>query len=97
MIDADALLKQFPLPEDMRDPKQALKHITGIRAEIECAPTIEPKSGKWLSTDDGWDGEYFVCSICGCPWTLIEGSPEDNGMNYCPNCGARMENGDDRN
>ena len=50
----------------------------------------ERKTGKWISTDDGWDGEYFVCSVCGCPWTLIEGSPEDNGMNFCPNCGAYM-------
>lgn len=60
----------------------------------EGCPTIysnpERKKGKWISTDDGWDGVYFVCSVCGCPWTLIEGSPEDNGMNYCPNCGADM-------
>ena len=51
---------------------------------------LERKKGKWITTDDGWDGEYFVCSVCGCPWTLIEGNPEDNGMNFCPNCGADM-------
>lgn len=51
---------------------------------------VKRKKGKWISTDDGWDGKYFVCSVCGCPWTLIEGSPEDNGMNFCPNCGAYM-------
>ena len=55
--------------------------------------TKEGKMRKWIEQDDGWDGEYFVCSVCGCPWTLIEGSPEDNGMNYCPNCGAKMESG----
>ncbi len=59
-----------------------------VLEEIE-KPELK-KKGKWVSTDDGWDGEYFVCSACGCPWTLIEGSPEDNGMNYCPNCGADM-------
>lgn len=55
-------------------------------------PSAQPerKKGKWISTDDGWDGEYFVCSVCGCPWTLIKGTPEDNGMNFCPSCGADM-------
>lgn len=58
-------------------------------------PTIAPvKHGKWQSTDDGWDGIYYVCSECGCPWTLIDGTPYNNGMNYCPNCGARMKGGE---
>lgn len=55
-------------------------------------PSAQPerKKGKWKETDDGWDGTYYVCSECGCPWTLIDGTPEDNGMNFCPNCGADM-------
>ena len=89
LIDADALLKQFPLPEDMRDPKQALKHITGIRAEIECAPTIEPKKGEWRL----WDGpNWYICSECGAVRRQITFMEY-----YCPNCGARMENSDDSN
>ena len=55
---------------------------------VKKLPTIERKKGKWIETDDGWDGTYYVCSECGCPWTLIDGEPEDNGMNYCPNCGS---------
>ena len=67
-----------------------------IQKAIQDIPSAQPerKMGKWISTDDGWDGEYFVCSVCGCPWTLIEGSPEDNGMNFCPNCGAYMRGGE---
>lgn len=56
--------------------------------EPKAQTTIEPKKGKWEETDDGWDGTYYVCSECGCPWTLIDGTPEDNGMNFCPNCGS---------
>ena len=37
-----------------------------------------------------WDDVVFVCSNCGEPWTLIEGTPEQNNMNFCPNCGADM-------
>lgn len=61
-----------------------------LMERIKALPSAERKKGKWIEMDDGWDGEYFVCSECGCPWTLIEGSPEDNGMNFCPNCGAEM-------
>ena len=63
---------------------------------FEELPSAQPdrKKGKWKETDDGWDGTYYVCSACGCPWTLIDGTPEDNGMNYCPNCGARMVDDD---
>ena len=58
--------------------------------KVLVLPSVQPerKKGKWIVTDDGWDGEYFVCSVCGCPWKIIEGTPK---MNYCPNCGAKME------
>ena len=51
----------------------------------------EPKTGHWIEKD-GFDGDvYYDCSECGESWTTIEGTPWQNGMNYCPNCGARME------
>ena len=52
----------------------------------------KPKRGEWKETDMGWDGDTaWVCSVCGEPWTLIDGTPKENNMNYCPNCGAKME------
>lgn len=51
----------------------------------------ERKVGKWIEKD-GWDGDvYYNCSACGESWITIEGTPWDNGMNYCPHCGAKME------
>lgn len=50
----------------------------------------EPKSGKWIE-QEGWDGDvYYECSMCGEAFCLIDGTPTDNMYNYCPNCGARM-------
>ena len=49
------------------------------------------KKGKWLEQDDGWGGVYYDCSICGESWTLIDGTPWENGMKFCPHCGAEME------
>lgn len=54
-------------------------------------PQPEHKKGKWIEQDDSWDGVYYECSACGEPWTTIDGTPWDNGMKFCPNCGARME------
>lgn len=42
--------------------------------------TIEPKTGRWIT--DGWDAR---CSEC--DWWV----DDDMTSNYCPNCGAKME------
>ena len=47
-------------------------------------------SGKWIERDDGWGGTYYDCSVCEESWTTIDGTPFDNGMRYCPHCGALM-------
>lgn len=43
--------------------------------------------GAWKC--DEYTGVY-ICSNCGCKWELNAGTPEDNDMNYCPECGADM-------
>lgn len=50
---------------------------------IKSLPSVEPiiKKAKWI--EDGYYDLPCVCSYCG-----EEGSYE---MEYCPNCGARME------
>ena len=69
--------------------------IDAINA-IKGAPTIEPKRGEWIDLNDKWGFEgTFKCSACGELWSLIDGTPQDNGMNFCPNCGADMRGKDD--
>lgn len=58
---------------------------------IKSLPTIaveSTKHGHWIEWDN-YDGTY-KCSVCGMDWDIIEGTPQDNGMYYCPNCGADM-------
>ena len=96
MIDADAL----------RDNLQALAYddwnqgVTTSWADayrevadmVEEMPTIEPKTGKWISLDD-FRGKYNVygykCSECG--------EHSEYEENYCPNCGADMRGNDHEN
>ena len=49
--------------------------------------------GHWKEIDDVYGDSYFECSNCGVPWTLFAGTPEENNINYCPNCGAKMVGG----
>lgn len=55
---------------------------------------VQPvKHGKWEEIEEygGWGDTYFRCSVCGDEWDLDAGTPIENGMKYCPNCGARMD------
>ena len=44
--------------------------------------------GDWKFEPDIYDCGTYVCSKCGEPWTLIDGTPVENNMNFCPVCGA---------
>lgn len=56
--------------------------IERAESEIECAPTVDAvpvRHGKWKVTP-----VYIKCSECGESFPLIP-------QNYCPNCGAKMD------
>lgn len=92
-IDADALEKEgWSLHRTIRVDKNTSEYQTKPLRQV---PTIEPerKKGTWIEQDDSWDGVYYECSACGEPWTTIDGTPWDNGMKFCPNCGAEMRGG----
>ena len=57
---------------------------------IKCLRDVqEVKHGHWNLFDDDWNA--YECSVCGEVITLNAGSPKENNMNYCWNCGAKME------
>lgn len=52
------------------------------------------RHGEWiLNPCNLYNNATWVCSVCGNEWVLIDGTPLDNQMNYCPKCGARMDGG----
>lgn len=61
--------------------------LEGMKA-VDAAPV---KHGKWIE-NEGFDGDcYYTCSVCHCDWTTIDGTPTENNMRYCPECGAKMD------
>lgn len=37
------------------------------------------------------DVEGYWAGNCGIHWCLEDGTPKENGMNFCPRCGKRLE------
>ena len=46
--------------------------------------------GEWEYHPEDYDELTWTCSRCGEVWTLIDGTPDDNNMDFCPACGAPM-------
>ena len=55
-------------------------YLEGVR------PTVEPKQGEWKPHE--YDRNWVVCSLCGVYVDMC--------YNFCPNCGARMKEGDEK-
>lgn len=62
-------------PQALLVPLGALARLTGV-----CTWTHDADAD-----DNAWEG------TCGALWELIEGTPKENKMNFCPQCGKRVE------
>lgn len=96
-IDADVLMR-FLHADDFGTPDERWKPESEFAQMIEATPTadvIKVKSGEW--TDRG-DGDWS-CSKCGELFTFDaygDIHPKDDcGCNFCPNCGAKMDGGEE--
>ena len=43
----------------------------------------------WRPKEDAYGDTVYVTD-CGEMWSLIDGTPHDNSMWYCPSCGATL-------
>lgn len=60
-------------------------------SDFPTADVAPVRHGKWESEENIFDDNTWICSVCHEPWVLIDGTPKDNYMHYCPNCGAKMD------
>lgn len=59
--------------------------------EIRHAPEADRPTGEWIEIDDYAGGIHYQCDKCKEEFILMYGTPKENGYNYCPACGAKME------
>ena len=90
-IDRDAALREIERREarmvgDKRVSVDAMKSFIKTRPATDVAPVVY---GRWIEQEKYTFGTMYDCSICG-------NRILDNGhsWNYCPNCGAKMDGGD---
>ena len=82
--------------EDCISRQAAIDTYKNLRLPIyplEELPSVKPeqKVGRWIEREDAFGDTFYNCSACGEMWSTIDGNPWDNGMDYCPNCGAKMQ------
>ena len=72
------------------DGENAYAYGDIVIERLQALPSAERKRGEWSLNIDDWFGDCYKCSACGEEFVLNEGTPKDNGYNYCPNCGSEM-------
>ena len=91
-IDADLLL--FNLADTMAASPTGYIHGDEVANMIHYVPTVEPerKTGRWeeVKNSDGASHDYR-CSSCH-RYRFHNGEMRSK-YKYCPNCGAKMEGG----
>lgn len=79
----------------------SLEVIEKIMDMIKEAPTIdaEPvRHGKWTRDyESSWGDSRFMCSVCHCKESVPTCNGEPSIWDYCPNCGAKMDEVNDGN
>lgn len=64
---------------------------------IPAADVAEVVHGRWEDSIDEWFGtDVYTCSKCRESYVLVEGTPKENLWHYCPNCGAKMDGGEEQ-
>ena len=98
LIDANALLARLNSSSESRAKNlQAIRNwwphavgikdsIVGVINDMPTVDAVEVVHGKWL-IHKGHFHDFAECSLCGEDY----GSYEAMAMNYCPNCGAKMD------
>ena len=93
-IDKEILLSLVQ-PDTPEDDKAAVTIATAkklVRSIVYSTPTADVAPvvhGRWIEKEKYTFGIMYDCSLC-------EDRILDNGhpWNYCPNCGAKMDGGD---
>ena len=87
LIDAEKLEEYkadccVPLTEWQEGWNDAIDTIMSETLTVDAEPVVH---GEWNQIT--WT--TYECSNCGVLWSW-DGTQEENGMNFCPNCGADM-------
>ena len=82
---AEYIKREAALMKLMQDGCSA-KNLQSI-SDMPAADVAPVTHGRWISKNDHGYEWTFVCSNC----DYVDGYPFNDRHNYCPNCGAKMD------
>ena len=93
MPNSDLISRAAAMDAFMSKPPEYY-HSSYIVGELNCVPAVDAAPvvhGRWIEIEDSWGDCHYQCTECGEEWNLDAGTPAENNMNYCPNCGAKLD------
>ncbi len=95
-IDRESLLREFDELEPYEEYESEHALWLDMRMEVINAPAADVAPvvhGQWITEFDDLGWLKHTCTVCG--YTKRTDVHVSLGWNYCPNCGARMDGGED--
>jgi rubrerythrin len=62
--------------------------INDVRKLILSEQSEQKEPCEWTQEDE--DSNTWECNKCGLLWPLNDGTPQENDINFCPNCGRSL-------
>lgn len=69
--------------------KREIFIFEGLEARPQWCPLKPDDHGIWTPYDE--DSGCYECSHCMTHFYISDGTPKENGYDFCPRCGVRME------
>ena len=84
------------LKSELKDLNESERlYYMGVFDIINSQPIVDAKEvrhGKWERSEKSFSYYQYKCNNCGCDdYTQTDRQGECKLMNYCPNCGAKMD------
>ncbi len=92
-LERESILNAIRKTSNLYVDQQGLYLSCELIAAMPATDAQPVKHGYWEEVTDygGWGDTHYRCSVCGEEWYLEDGKPKDNNMNFCPQCGAKMD------
>ena len=84
LIDADRMKQNIKIGEEHPGITAMLEGWIDCQTTIDAEPV---RHGHWTNLPHS---NWYECSECKATWDM-DVPPEESGMYFCPNCGAKMD------